>query len=210
MFAATVDALERLLMEQYTETVTAGYLFHQAHEQHVLVVGKIAFTEDGSTLKLVGSHLVVASLHRDAETVSLNLKIFHEGLYAGGNLTEIMVVHLLVLGRSVAQKGTSACYQVGTCGIEAVIHQEILLFPAQITLNLPDAFVEHLADSQSSIGNHLDGFLERSLVIERLARIGYKYGGNAETVVVDEDRRCGIPRGIAACLEGSTNAARRE
>ena len=212
VLARAVDALEgfRLLMEQYTETVTAGYLFHQAHEQHVLVVGKIAFTEDGSTLKLVGSHLVVASLHRDAETVSLNLKIFHEGLYAGGNLTEIMVVHLLVLGRSVAQQRAAAGDEVGTRGVEPVVHEEVLLLPAEVGLYLLDVGVEHLADGQGGVVHGLESLLERRLVVERLARVADEDRRDAQAVVHDEDGRRGVPCRVAASLERGADAAARE
>ena len=84
-------------MEQGTETVFAGHLLHERHEEHVVVNGKVCLLEDWSKLKLVWRNLVVTSLARNAEFESANLKILHECLYSVRNGTEIVVFHLLVL-----------------------------------------------------------------------------------------------------------------
>ena len=65
VLARTVDAGKGLLVEQHAESVFAGHLLHQRHEQHVVVNGQVDFLVDRSNLKLVGSHLVVAGLAGD-------------------------------------------------------------------------------------------------------------------------------------------------
>ena len=102
VFTGTVDTVERLFVKQYLEAMLAGNLLHQAHQQHVVVDSQVGFLEDRSALKLVRSDLVVTSLAGNAKLQSLNLEVFHEGLNTLGNGSEVVVVHLLVLGRAVA------------------------------------------------------------------------------------------------------------
>ena len=47
-----------------------------------MVIGKVGLLKDRSKLKLIGSHLVVTGLGRDAETVALYFQIKHECLHA--------------------------------------------------------------------------------------------------------------------------------
>ena len=119
-------------MQQHAETVLAGHLLHQRHQHHVVVDSQIGLLEDRSQLKLVGSHLVMTRLTRDAEFQSLNLEVAHEGSDALRNGTEVVVIHLLVLGRVMTHQGTACQQQVRTCGIESFIHEEILLFPTEV------------------------------------------------------------------------------
>ena len=65
VLARAVDAVEGLLVQQHAESVVAGNLLHQRHEQHVMVDSQVALLEDRSQLKLVGSNLVVTRLHRN-------------------------------------------------------------------------------------------------------------------------------------------------
>ena len=111
----TVDAGERLLVEQCTETVLACHLLHQRHEKHVMVNGEVCLLEDRSEFKLVRSHLIVTCLARNAKFEGTYLKVFHEGLYTIWNSTEIVVFHLLVLCRVVTHECAAGEQQVGTC-----------------------------------------------------------------------------------------------
>ena len=44
----TVDTVERLFVEQYTESVIASHFLHERHEQHVMVNSQITLLEDRS------------------------------------------------------------------------------------------------------------------------------------------------------------------
>ncbi len=98
VLARTVDAGERLLVEQAAEAVVARHLFHEHHQQHVVVYREVRLLEDRGKLKLVGRSLIVACLAGDAQFESLNLKVAHEGCHTFGDRAEVVVVHLLVLG----------------------------------------------------------------------------------------------------------------
>ena len=54
------------------------------------------------------------------------------------------------------------------------------------------------------------GAQKRGLLVQRLARVGDKGGGDAEDLVLDEGGAHGIPDGVAAGLKGRAQAARRE
>ncbi len=62
-------------------------------------------------------------------------KILHESLHTLWDGSEVMVVHLLVLGRIVSHQGASGEHQVRTCRIQALIYQEVLLLPSEIGNN---------------------------------------------------------------------------
>ena len=102
VLAATVDTLERFFVQKATETMLACHLLHQCHDEHVVVYGKVHLLKDGCQLKLIWCHLVVTCLAWYAQFECLNLQVFHKGNHACRDRTEIMVVHLLVLGRIVS------------------------------------------------------------------------------------------------------------
>ena len=117
-------------MKQHTESVIASHTFHQRHQEHIMVYSEVTLLEDRSKLELIGGNLIVTGLAWDGELQSLNLKILHKGLYTIGDSTEVMVVHLLVLGTLVAHECAACKHKVWTCGIETLVDEEIFLFPS--------------------------------------------------------------------------------
>ena len=207
MFSRTVDASEWFFMEQHPEAMLAGHALHDRHEQHVVINGKIGFLENRCQLKLVRGHLVVARLGGDAQFERDNLQFAHEGCHALRDGTEIVVVHLLVLGRVVPHQRAARQQQVGTGGIESLIHEEILLLPTEVRRHLLDRGVEVVADLRGSHVDGMQGAEQRSLVVEGFTGVRYKNGGDDQRVVDDEDGACGVPCGVAAGLEGRADAA---
>ncbi len=134
VLATAIDALERLFVEQRAEAVFMGNFLHQPHQYHVVVYGQVAFLKNGSQLKLVGCHLVMAGLAGYAQLKSLCFKVFHKGLYTLGDGAKIVVVHLLVLGRVMAHQGASGQHEVGSGHIEIFVYKEIFLLPAEVGL----------------------------------------------------------------------------
>ena len=66
-----------------------------------------------------------------------------------------MVVHLLVLGALMTHQRATCHEQVGTGRIEALVHEEILLFPTQIDLYLGHIVVEILANILGSLAHSM-------------------------------------------------------
>ena len=158
-----------------------------------MVDSQIALLVDGGQLKLVGSHLVVTCLHRDSQLQRLNLQILHKGLYTVRYGAEVVVIHLLVLGTLVAHQRATRHQQVRACRVQTLVHQEILLFPSQVHLNLGDVVVEILANILGGLSYGMQGTQQRSLIVERLTCVGDEYGRDTQRVVDDEHRACGVP-----------------
>ncbi len=118
-----------------------------------------------------------------------------------------MVVHLLVLGRVVPHQCTARQHQVGACRVQALVDEEVLLFPAQVGDDLLHAGVEVSCYCRCRLVDSMDGTLQRCLVVEGFSRIRNEDSRNTECVVDDEYRRGGVPCRVAACLEGGTYAA---
>src|SRR5574344_596774 len=112
-------------MQKDAESMAASHFFHNAHDEHVLIDCKIGFSKDWSKLKLVRCNFVVTGFHRYAQTMSLNLKIGHESLDTRRNLSEIVVIQLLILGRSMSHQSASTGYEIRTSSIKPVIYKKI-------------------------------------------------------------------------------------
>ncbi len=98
MLARPVDFRERLLMQQDRKIMVLGYLFHQVHEQLVVIYGKVGLGVDRGALILVRGYLVMPCFQRYSQAVGLILKIFHEMGHPLMDAPEIMIGKLLVLG----------------------------------------------------------------------------------------------------------------
>ena len=79
-------------MQQHPEIMTAGDLVHDGHQQLVVVVGQVALLVHRSQLELIGSHLVVTGLDRNAQFQAFVLEIGHEGDDPRGDRPEIVVL----------------------------------------------------------------------------------------------------------------------
>ena len=207
VFARTVDPLEGLLVEQDAEVVAAGDLVHDRHQQLVVVVGQVGFLVNGRQLELVGRHFVVAGFDGNAQPERFVFQVAHEFDHAFGNRAEIVVFELLVLGRFVAHERATRQHQVGACGPQRFVHEEVLLLPAQVAENLRDVAVEVAAYFRRGPVDGCQRAQQRGLVVERLARIGDEHGRDAERRADDEGGRRGVPGGVAARFERVADSA---
>ena len=148
------------------EIVAARYFMDERHEQHIVVVGQIGLFEDRGELELVGGNLVVAGLGGYAEAVAFDFEVKHEGFYARGNGSEIVVVELLVLGAFVAHQGTPGHDEVGASRIEGFVDEEIFLFPAQIAVDMFYVGIEVVCYGCGGFVNGREGAEQGSLVVE--------------------------------------------
>ena len=79
---------------------------------------------------LCGSCLVVLSLGKDTKLPQLLVKLRHKDFYTGLDGAEIVVVHLLPLGRFCTDECSAAEAQVGTLFVQVEWHDEIFLLTA--------------------------------------------------------------------------------
>ena len=135
----------------------------------------------------------MACLAGNGKFEGLYLEVFHEGLHAVGDGAEVVVVHLLVLGTLVAHQCATCKHEVGAGRVEALIHEEIFLFPSEVASNLAHIIIEELAHVGGGAIHCMKGTQKWCLVVECLTSVGYEDGGDAECVVDDEHGRRGVP-----------------
>ena len=171
VLAGTVNAFERLLVQEATKAVLAGYALHDGHHEHIMVDGKIGFLEYGRKLKLVWRDLIVTRLARYAKLEGIDLNVLHELFHTSRNRTKIMVIHLLVLGRIVSHECPSCHHKVWTSGIERFINKEVFLFPTKVGHYPFHVWEEILCYSCGGLVNGVQRFFQRHLIVESLTSI---------------------------------------
>ena len=66
VLAAAIDAVEGLFMQKADQIVAVRYLFHQLHDDLILIAGTVGQREDRRELMLARRHLIVLRLGGDA------------------------------------------------------------------------------------------------------------------------------------------------
>ena len=211
MLAAPVHPFERLFVQQARKAVALGRLTQHLHHQHVVVNREILVLEHRRQLELRRRHLVVACLGRDAEPPELLVHLLHELQYARTDRAIVVVVQLLVLRRRRAVHGAPRLQQVGAFHVVGAVDQKILLLRAERHRHVRLRLAEERHQTLRRVRDGLHGAQKRRLGVERVARVGAEHRRNAERravgVALDERGRRGVPRRIAARLEGGAEAA---
>ncbi|VWM24384.1 Uncharacterised protein [Collinsella intestinalis] len=179
---------------------------HLLHHEEVVIHRGVELGVDGRELMLAGRDLVVLGLGRDAERPQLVVEVLHVGRDGGADSAEVVFLELLSLARGGAEEGAPADHEVAAA-VGVLLDEEVLLL-------VPDARND-LLGRLAEEGEHALGLLvqrrhraqQRGLLVERLARVGAKRGGDAQDVVLDERRARGVPGGVAAGLERGAQAA---
>ena len=210
MLAAAVNPFERLLVQQYAERVTTRYLTHHGHQQQVMVIGQIGFLENRGHLELIRSHFVVSRLDRNTQLVTLVFEILHKGHHPRGDRPEVMVFELLVFGALVTHQRAAGQHQVGTCGPQPLVHEEILLLPAQIGVHFVHFGIEQATNLRCGLVYGFQSLEQRYFVVERLSCIGDENSRYAERRVNDESRRGSVPCTVPARFERIADTAARK
>ena len=113
-----------------------------------------------------------------------------------------MLIELLALARHRAEQRATAHDEVAAAFVILLGDQEVLLLGA----DRGDDALRILAEQrQHAVGLLLDGghrAQKRRLLVQRLAGVAAEGGGNAQHFIFDERVAGGIPRRVAARLEG--------
>jgi len=198
------------------EAVALGHATQGLHHQHLVVGGDVGLLEDRRHLELPRGDLVVTGLHGHAEAVELPLHLAHEREHARGDGAEVVVLHLLALRGLGAEEGAAAGEQVGALVEQVAVDEEVLLLAAQRGHHAVDliARAEEAQHPHGLRGEGLHRAQQRGLGVEGLALPRHEGRGDHqghEALGAHQERRArGVPRGVAAGLEGRAQAARGE
>ena len=180
-----------------------------------MVAGDVGFFKHGGNFKLAGGHFVVAGLGRDAQGPELVFHILHKAHDAAGNGPEVVVFHLLPLGRGRAQKGAAGQEQVGAQYGQVFVHQKVFLLGAHIGTHIAGRMVaEQAQNAQGLAGEGGNGAQQGDFAVQGFAGIGVEVGGDVQGGPVgggnDEHRHGGVPGGVAARFKSGAQPAGRE
>ena len=128
VFAAAVDALEGLFMEQADHAVFHGDALHVFHHELVVVRRDVDRREDRSQLVLGRRYLVMLGLGQDAQLPQFFVQLFHEGFHTRFDDAEVVVFHFLSLRHLRAEQGAAAVDQVAAFLPQLLVDQEVFLF----------------------------------------------------------------------------------
>ena len=112
VLAAAVHAGERLFVQQAYQAVAQGNLLHDVHDEHVLIRRQVRGVENRRQLVLGRGRLVVLSLRRDAQLPQLDVQVAHVVAHALLDRAEVVILHLLALGRHRAKERAAGEDQV--------------------------------------------------------------------------------------------------
>ncbi len=212
VLARAVDAGEGLFVQQGLQAVALGDPVHGVHDQLVPVDGDVRGGEDRGELELVRGDLVMLGFGGDADLPELDVEFAHE---IGDRLldgAEIVVLHLLALGRIGAEKGPSGQLEVDPLVEEFLVDQEVLLLGSH---GGDDALGIRVSEgpqhAQGLFVDRFHGAEQRDLLVQGLPGVGNEgrrdVEGDAGRVFLQEGGTRGVPGRVAAGLEGRADAA---
>ena len=130
MFAAAVDAVERLFVQKARKVVLFRNLFHRFHDKLVLVGRDVCGRENRRKLVLSGRDFVMLRLCGDAEFPEFAIQIFHKKGDAVTDCRVILVGLFLSFCGGRAEQSTSRVLQVFALHIVVFVDQKIFLLAA--------------------------------------------------------------------------------
>ena len=211
VLARAVDAVEGLFVQQADHVVVRGDLLHDLHGELVVVGRDVRRGEDRGELVLRRGDLVVLGLGEDAEFPQLLVQLLHISGNAGLDRAEVVVLHLLPLGRHRAEQRAAGILQIGARIIILLVYEEILLLRADRRRDALGVLVAKQAqDTQRLLADRIHRTQQRGLFVQDFTGIGAERRRDAQGAVLDERIARGVPGGVAARLKGGAQSAGRE
>ena len=214
VLARTVDARERLLVQQARQSELRRDPLHHLHRDHLMVGGEVRVLEDRRDFILARRHFVVARLDRHAHLVQLVLDFHHVLEHALGDGAEILIFQFLALRRLGAEQRAAGVDQIRAREIEVAIDQEVFLLGAAGRDDVRRLRAEQLQDAQGLRRQRFHRTEQRRLLVERFTGPADERGRNDQRragVIHQQPRRAGrVPCGVAARFERAAHAAGRE
>ena len=215
VLSGAVHAGEGFFVEQALKAVAAGYHFQGLHHDLVLIHRHVGLCIDRRQLMLGRSYLVMLSLCRYSKLPQLLVYLLHKSGDALTDRAEIMILQLLPFGRHRSEQGPSGVNQILSLQVFLLIHQEIFLLRPHRGRHLFGGRVAKEPQEAQGLGvDRFHGTKQRRFLIQGLACVGAKSGGNAERgsrrVLPYKGRRGAVPGRVAPGLKGGPQSPRRE
>ena len=208
MLAGTGHAGKGLFMQQTNQIMLSGHLFHNGHDQLIIIAGSIGICVDGGHLVLARRTLIVFGLAENTQPPKLFIQIPHKCGNTGADGAKIMVIQFLTLGGLCAKQSSACEPKILSLGIHILGKEEIFLlctYGSHHTLGLLVA--EQPQNAQRLPGNLVHRTKQRRFLIQRITGIREKAGRNVQTSIPYKSGRGGVPGSIASGLKCGAKAA---
>ena len=147
-------------------------------------------------------------LGQNAQLPQLLVQVGHIRRHAGLDGAEVVVVHLLPLGRLRAEQRAPAEHQILPLVEHGAIHKEVLLLGSHRGAHALDVRVaEQVQHAQRLLVQRLHGAQQRRLFIQRLAAVGTEGRRDTQRLILNKGVGRGIPRRVAASLKRGAQTA---
>ena len=205
MLTGAVDSLKGLLMKQTYKSMSVRNLSHHIHGQLVVIHRYVGGIKDRRKLMLAGSHFIMLCLCRNSQLPKLLVQLMHISCDSGLQGTEVMILHLLSLGRFCAQKGSAGKYQVSSLFKCFFFHQEIFLFGSHCSGYTGNLLIaENMKNLGGLSAQCLHGTKQWCFLIKCLSAVRAERSRYVQSAILDKSRGSRIPCGISSCLKGSS------
>ena len=147
-------------------------------------------------------------LSQNAQLPQLLVQVGHIRRHAGLDGAEVVVVHLLPLGRLRAEQRAPAEHQILPLVEHGAIHKEVLLLGSHRGAHALDVRVaEQVQHAQRLLVQRLHGAQQRRLFVQRLAAVGAEGRRDTQRLILNEGIGRGIPGRVAASLKRGAQTA---
>jgi len=144
----------------------------------------------------------MAGFQRDAISVGFKLHLFHERCHPRVYGAEIVVFQLLVFGTFMPHERPVCQTQIGACGVQSLIDQEVFLFPAEVWIDLFHIGIEKPTHLYGCFIYLWKCFQKGRFVIEGFTCVRDEDSGNTQCIVHDKCRGRRIPGCVPPRFEG--------
>ena len=198
VLAGAVQAGEGFLMKEAAHSVAAGHFLEDTHHDLVMVCSDIHRRINRRKFVLRRRHFVMLGLGSHAQFPAFLVYFFHVAGNPLADGSQIVVVHLLPLGRHGAEKRPAGIDQVLPLEPFFFINKEIFLFRSYRRSHSLRCGVAEKAEQTERLGVHrFHGTQQRRLLIQSLACIGTESRGNAQCsaggVMTHKSRGSAVP-----------------
>ena len=208
MFAAAIDAVERLFVEQTDHVIFPGDLLHDFHCELIIVRGDVRSSEHTGKFMLTRSCFIVFGFCHDAELPEFFVQLFHKRGYTWFESAEIVIGQFLTFGRKRTEQCAAGINKIFPTIVNTSVDQEIFLLRTDSCANGADtAVAEQLHDPKTLPVNGFHGTEQRGFHIQSFPAVGAEGSRNAENIIFQKSIRSGIPSGITAGFKSCTQPA---
>ena len=181
VLAGAIDAVERLFVQERLHAMAIGHLVYGFHNELICISGYIRLRIDTGYFKLIGRHLVVLCLGRNAHGPELSVEFGHKCCDFFFDRTVVVILQLLTLCGHRAHDGTPGKNEIRPLLEEFCIDKKVLLLWSDTGVHSIHLMLTQKAqDSSGDFTESVHGPQEWHLLVQGITVVRNVGGWNAK------------------------------